>query len=118
MKDMKEEECIFCKIGGGEIPSEFLYQDGTIFAIRDIRPKAPVHLLIIPFAHLEALTEEPESQIEIMHKLLVAATHLARQQNVADAGYRLVINQGPNSGQEVPHLHMHLLAGRPLRGMG
>jgi histidine triad (HIT) family protein len=115
---MKEEQCIFCKIGRGEIPSEFLYQDGSIFAIRDIHPMAPLHLLIIPFAHLEALTGGTESPIEIMGKLLAGATHLAREQNIADAGYRLVINQGPDSGQEVPHLHMHLLAGRPLHGMG
>ena len=115
---MAEQECIFCKIGQGEVPSELLYQDETVFAIRDINPKAPVHLLIIPFAHVGALNHEPGPQVEVMGKLLTTAVHLASEQGVDGDGYRLVINQGPNAGQEVPHLHMHLLAGWRLGAMG
>ena len=115
---MAEQDCIFCKIGRGEVPSEFLYRDDSVYAIRDIRPKAPVHLLVIPFAHVGALTGEPESRLEAMGKLLVVAARLAKQEGVDGTGYRLVVNQGPDSGQEVAHLHLHLLAGRQLTTMG
>lgn len=115
---MVEQDCIFCKIGRGEVRSELLYRDNAVYAIRDIRPKAPVHLLVIPLAHVGLLAGEPEARLEAMGKLLAVAVQLAKQEGVDGTGYRLVVNQGPNSGQEVPHLHLHLLAGRPLTALG
>ena len=115
---MADQDCVFCKIGRGEIPSEFLYRDESVFAIRDIRPMAPVHFLVIPFTHIGALTGDAKGQVEVVGRLFSVAAQLARQQGADATGYRLVVNQGPDSGQEVPHLHVHLLAGRPLSAIG
>jgi histidine triad (HIT) family protein len=115
---MAEQECIFCRIGRGEVPSEFFYRDEVVFVIGNINPEAPVHLLVIPFAHVEALAEEPGESLATLHALFAGAAGGAREAGVANQGYRLVVNQGPNAGQEVTHLHMHLLAGRRLGGMG
>ena len=115
---MTQNDCIFCKIGAGEIPSELLYRDDSVFAIRDIKPMAPVHILIIPFAHVLALSDEPTERLQALGSLFNASTTLAKELNVTESGYRLVVNQGPDSGQEVPHLHMHLLAGRRLPSIG
>jgi len=114
---MSPLNCIFCKIAGKELGAEFLYEDEHVFAIRDINPKSPHHVLIIPFLHIEELVSESLLLLELGGYLLNAAAELARKLNVYESGYRLVINQGPDSGQEVPHLHMHLLAGRPMSGM-
>jgi histidine triad (HIT) family protein len=115
---MTKDDCIFCKIGAGEIPVDFLYRDDSVFAIRDIKPEAPVHILIIPFAHIVDLSSEPTERLHALGSLFNASTTLAKQLDVTESGYRLVINQGPDSGQGVPHLHMHLLAGRPLLAIG
>ncbi|MDA1216265.1 MAG: histidine triad nucleotide-binding protein [Chloroflexi bacterium] len=115
---MTKDDCIFCKIGDREIPAEFLYRDDFVFAIRDIKPEAPVHILIIPFAHIVDLSSEPTERLHALGSLFSASTTLAKQLNVTESGYRLVVNQGPDSGQWVPHLHMHLLAGRPLSAIG
>ena len=115
---VKEEKCIFCKIGRGEVPAELLYRDDAFFAIRDIQPKVPVHVLIIPFDHVGALAGEPQARFQDLGGMIAAAASVAKQLGVEEEGYRLVINQGPQSGQEVPHLHLHLLAGRRLGPMG
>ena len=112
------EDCLFCKIRDGEIPSEKLHIDDDCFVIRDINPIAPTHLLVIPtkhFAELSELGPEPESAFASMFS---AARTMAEREGVADNGYRLIINQGSDGGQEVMHLHMHLVGGKPLRGMG
>ncbi len=111
-------DCIFCKIRDGEIPSEILYRDDDCFVIRDINPIAPTHLLIIPnqhFAQLSELGSEPNS---VFSSMFAAARAMAEREGVADSGYRLIINQGSDGGQEVMHLHMHLLGGKPLRRLG
>lgn len=113
-----DEECIFCQIGGGEIPADLLYRDERCFVIRDIAPKAPVHLLIIPSDHFTYLTSVTEAFAPVLGGMFVAAREMAQREGVTDDGYRLVINQGRDSGQQVPHLHMHLLGGRPLGEMG
>ena len=118
MKPIAEQRCIFCQIGQGLVPSEFLYRDDDLFAIRDIHPKAPVHLLIIPFAHVGLLTNERPSHLRALGKLFAAAATLAKRLGLRQNGYRLIINQGAHSGQEVHHLHMHLLAGQPLGPLG
>ncbi len=112
------DDCVFCKINRGEIPSEVVFRNEGCFVIRDIAPKAPVHLLIIPSDHFTYLTGMTAEFAPIAADMLDAARHVAEQEGVTDSGYRLVINQGDNSGQEVPHLHMHLLGGKRLDGMG
>ena len=111
------EDCVFCKINRGEIPSEVIFRNDRCFVIRDIAPKAPVHLLIIPSDHFTYLTGMTLEFTPTAADMLDAARHVAEQEDVTEAGYRLVINQGNNAGQEVPHLHMHLLGGKRLGGM-
>ena len=107
-------DCVFCKIVAGEIPSDILYQDDEVIAFRDINPQAPVHLLIIPKAHIASLTELTESQLALMGRMVSVANQLAKREDVSESGYRLVVNCGEQGGQLVPHLHMHLLGGREL----
>ncbi|MFQ5860513.1 MAG: histidine triad nucleotide-binding protein [Dehalococcoidia bacterium] len=115
---MSTEDCIFCKIRQGEVEGNILYQDDHCFVIQDIRPKAPVHLLIIPNQHITGLAYiTPASEPTVGH-LFVVAEEMARRQGVTLSGYRLVLNQGPDSGQEVSHIHLHLLGGRRLGAMG
>ena len=112
-----EQDCIFCKIGRGDIPVEKLFDDGEAFAIRDINPKAPVHALVIPHPHVEALHAADANRSAAAHCLAVAPG-VARELGLDEAGYRLVANQGADSGQEVPHFHLHILGGRRLGVMG
>ena len=112
------EECIFCRIASGEIPGEVLYRDDRAFVIRDIRPRAPTHLLVMPLEHVTYLASfTPEREALVGH-LTMVAKEMASREGLTDRGYRLVVNQGPDSGQEVPHLHMHVLGGRPMEAMG
>ncbi len=111
------DECIFCKINRGEIPSDILYRDDDCFVIRDIAPKAPVHLLVIPTVHFTYLAGLSEEFQPVLWRMFSAARDMATREGVGDSGYRLVINQGPDSVQEVPHLHLHVLGGRHLGGM-
>lgn len=110
-------DCIFCKIRDGEIPSEILYKDGDCFVIRDINPLAPTHLLIIPNKHFSELSELGPEPSPVFASMFSAARAMAEREGVAESGYRLIINQGKDGGQEVMHLHMHLLGGKPLRGL-
>jgi histidine triad (HIT) family protein len=106
-------DCLFCKIGSGEIPSEKLYEDEDLYAIRDINPQAPVHLLIIPQKHLASLDDASAGDQALMGRILLTAQRLAREEGV-QAGYRVVNNCGASAGQSVFHIHFHLLAGRRL----
>ena len=110
--------CIFCRIISGEIQSEILYQDEDVIALRDINPVAPTHLLIMPRAHITSLAEVGADQKWLLGHLIHVASELAKREGIAESGYRLVINSGPDSGQEIAHLHLHLLGGRALRRMG
>ena len=112
------KDCIFCRIIRGEIESEILYQDEDVIALRDINPVAPIHLLIMPRAHITSPAEASADQKWLLGHLIHVAGELAKREGVAESGYRLIINSGPDSGQEVPHLHLHLLGGRALRRMG
>ncbi|MGB2856169.1 MAG: histidine triad nucleotide-binding protein [Dehalococcoidia bacterium] len=111
-------DCIFCRIISGEIPSDILYQDEQVVAFRDINPKAPVHLLLVPRKHIETVAELSEDEASIMGHLVAVATRLAREAGISEKGYRLVVNSGPEGGQEVPHLHLHLLGGRQMGILG
>ena len=112
------QDCIFCKIGAGQVDSEILYRDDSCFVIRDIAPKAPLHLLIIPNQHFTYLTDLTPEFYPVLGGMFTVAKDMAAREGVRDAGYRLIINQGDHAGQMVPHLHLHLLAGGPLADMG
>ncbi|GGH02052.1 histidine triad nucleotide-binding protein [Silvibacterium dinghuense] len=106
-------DCIFCKIAAGEIPSKQLYSDETVYAFADIDPKAPFHALIIPREHIGSLAEAAGHHKAVLGHMHVTAAGLAREHGL-DNGYRVVINTGPDGGQTVSHLHLHLLGGRPM----
>lgn len=107
-------DCIFCKIVAGEIPSDTVYEDDELIAFRDINPQAPVHIVIIPRKHIATLSELSESESGLVGRMVAVANRLAREEGVAERGYRVVINCGPEGGQLVPHLHLHLVGGRKL----
>ena len=108
------EDCIFCKIVAGEIPSDQLYQDELVTAFRDISPQAPVHLLIVPNRHFDSLGEMGDEQADLLGRVVEVAGLLAAQEGVDSEGWRFVTNIGAHGGQEVLHTHFHLLGGRPL----
>jgi len=106
-------DCLFCRIIAGEIPASKVYEDDRIFAFRDLRPGAPTHILLVPKRHLAGLAEATASDAELLGALQLKAAELARAQPL-EGGYRTVLNVGPDAGQSVFHLHLHLLGGRPL----
>lgn len=108
------EKTLFQKIADREIPADIVYEDELCLCFRDINPQAPVHLLIVPKKPIIRIAEaSPEDQAVLGH-LLLTAQHVAKQEGFDQAGFRTVINNGPNGGEEVPHLHLHILAGRKL----
>lgn len=106
------EDCLFCKIAAGGIPSEKIYEDDVCIAFNDISPQAPTHVLIIPREHIASLDEAENAHKETIGHLLLTAAKLAREKNFAEDGYRVVINTNGDGGQTVFHLHVHLLGGR------
>jgi histidine triad (HIT) family protein len=108
------EDCVFCKVIAGQIPSDIVYRDDTVIAFKDIHPITQVHLLIVPLEHIVYLTDLKESKSGLVGHMVMAANKLARQTGVAKKGFRVVINCGEEGGQVVKHLHMHLLGGRRL----
>ena len=106
--------CIFCRIVAGEVPSDIVYQDEDFLAFRDISPQAPIHVLIIPKTHITSLVELAEGQQKLVGRLILVAKKLAEKEGIAKKGYRLVINCGPDGGQVVTHLHLHLIGGKRL----
>lgn len=109
------ENCIFCKIIKGQIPSSKLYEDDNFIVIRDINPLYKVHTLIITKKHIASVNEVTDGDSEIFRSLFSVAKKIAEKENVNGSGFRLVVNSGENAGQLVPHFHMHLLAGEKLR---
>ena len=108
--------CIFCQIIEGTIPSTLVYEDEQVVAFRDIHPQAPVHILIIPRRHITSLAELTEAEESLAGHMVLVATTLAKREGILHKGFRLVINSGPQGGQLVGHLHLHLLGGRELSG--
>ena len=107
-----EENCIFCKIIKGEIPSDKVYEDEFVLAFKDINPAADIHILIIPKKHIESLkdvTEEDEKYIWAIHK---AMNKIAKEQGFIEKGYKVIVNCGKEAGQAVMHLHYHILSGK------
>lgn len=109
---MSVDDCIFCKIADGRIPSARVYEDDVAVAFDDITPQAPTHIVIIPREHVASLDNADEGQKETLGHLLLTAAQIAREKGFADDGYRVVINTNSDGGQTVFHLHVHLLAGR------
>lgn len=107
-------DCIFCKIVRKEIPARIVYEDEEFLAFDDIRPQAPVHTLIIPRKHLASLKEAGPHEAGLLGRILIRAAEIARLKGIDHSGYRVVVNTGPDSGQEVFHIHFHLLGGRRL----
>ncbi len=112
------ENCVFCRIAAGQAPARFVYQDDDIIAFHDLAPVAPTHILIVPRRHLTSAAEIDTETVPLVGRMVQVAAHVAREQDVEISGYRLVMNSGPNSGQVVMHLHMHLLGGRRLGRLG
>lgn len=108
-------DCIFCKIIADEIPSDRLYQDGRVTAFRDINPIAPTHILIVPNRHIASINELTKTDEQLVGQLFTTARQLAEQEGIQESGYRLIINTGKDGGQEVQHLHLHLIGGHKMR---
>lgn len=105
-------DCIFCKIRAGEIPAEIVYEDDHVIAFKDINPQAPVHALVIPREHIVTMHEINDETLS--GKIFNAVAKTAEKLGVTEKGYRVVVNNGSDGGQEVGHLHVHILAGRPM----
>jgi histidine triad (HIT) family protein len=108
------ENCIFCKIVKGEIPSQKVYEDDRIIAFNDIQPAAPIHILIIPKKHIESVAALEQEDAELIGCIFAVAKRIAEEAGINNAGYRVVTNIGKDGGQTVQHLHYHLLGGRNL----
>lgn len=108
------EDCIFCKIIRKEIPSEIVYEDDEIIAFKDIQPAAPIHILVIPKKHIPSLIQLEKEDEVLVGKIYTVINQIAEEQGVSKKGYRIIVNCGKDGGQEVGHLHFHLLAGKKL----
>ena len=108
------EDCIFCKIINGEIPSEKVYEDEEILAFKDINPAAPGHILVIPKKHIKSLLEVNEEDSKIIAKIYEVINNIVKDMKMEEDGFRVIVNCGKDAGQEVMHLHFHLLGGKKL----
>ncbi|MDP6548906.1 MAG: HIT domain-containing protein [Dehalococcoidia bacterium] len=115
---MTTRQCIFCTMARDSTHEAPIYRDDRVIVVRDLNPKAPVHLLIIPNMHLASLAYVGPGQVPIMGHLFVVAEEMARREGVTLSGYRLTMNQGKDSGQEIDHLHLHLIGGKQMGAMG
>ena len=107
-------DCIFCKIANKEINSDFVYEDDEIIAFKDINPQAPIHILVIPKKHIESIIDLTDEDELLVGKMYTAVRKIAKKLNIEESGFRLIVNCGKDAGQEVPHLHFHILAGKKL----
>ena len=108
------DDCIFCKIINKEIPASIVYEDERMIAFDDINPQAPVHVLLIPKEHYPSLNEIPEDKKDVLSHLILKAREIAREKEIGERGYRIVLNTARESGQDVLHIHFHLLGGRQM----
>jgi histidine triad (HIT) family protein len=112
---MAELECIFCRIASGDVPAQKVHQDEWVTAFRDIHPLAPVHILIIPNLHLVNMNDLHPEHASIAARMLTVVPELARQEGIAEGGYRLILNTGQAANQVVMHMHMHMLGGSRMQ---
>ncbi len=108
------EDCLFCKIVNKEIPSSIVYEDDEILAFKDINPAAPVHILVVTKKHLESIKNIKKEDEILIGRIFTVINNIAVEQGIADSGYRVVTNSGRDSGQEVKHLHFHIIGGKEL----
>jgi histidine triad (HIT) family protein len=111
---MSEQDCLFCKIVAGDIPADIIFESDSALAFRDINPQAPTHVLVIPRKHIATINDLDEADRETVGDLYLAAKDIARQEGMAEEGYRAVMNCNAGAGQTVFHVHLHVLGGRPL----
>jgi len=109
------DDCLFCKIAAKKIPAKIVHEDPDVVAFEDINPQAPVHVLVIPRRHVGSIGDVGKGDADLVVKLIGVFNKLAKERGVAESGYRLVSNIGRDAQQSVPHLHLHLLGGRPFR---
>jgi histidine triad (HIT) family protein len=112
------DDCLFCKIVAGEIPSTAVLERDTVYAFRDIAPAAPTHVLIVPKRHISDVRELQAADGELLVDMYEAANEIAQSDSIDKSGYRLIFNVGPDAGQTIFHLHLHVVGGRPLGPMG
>ncbi|MCK5097120.1 MAG: histidine triad nucleotide-binding protein [Desulfobacteraceae bacterium] len=108
---MTNSDCLFCKIVNKEIPSEFLFEDDSFIVFRDINPQAPVHLLIVPKKHIRSINDLQPEDNEIISEIIIVAKNMAKEQGINKSGYKLVFNVEKGGGQEIFHIHLHLIGG-------
>ena len=108
------EECFFCKIINKEVPTEIVYQDNDVLAFKDIHPLAPVHILIIPKKHIARISDIKDKDQALMGKIILTAKKIADSLNISKSGYKLLFRVGRHGGQEVEHVHLHLIGGSSL----
>ncbi|MEO8576221.1 MAG: histidine triad nucleotide-binding protein [Gemmatimonadales bacterium] len=106
------EKCLFCRIANGEIPTKFVAETGEAVAFRDIDPKSPVHVLVVPRQHVTSLASAEDE--EVLGQLMMLAAKVARSEGISESGYRVIANTGPDGGQSVDHLHLHVMGGRRM----
>jgi len=111
---MSEQDCLFCKILSGDIPADIVYESETAIAFRDVNPQAPTHVLVIPRKHIATINDLNESDMETVGSLYLAARDIAREEGIAEDGYRAVMNCNEGAGQSVFHIHLHVLGGRAM----
>ena len=111
---MSEAACVFCRIVAGEIPSTKVFEDEAILAVRDVAPRAPTHILLLPRRHIASLLELTEDDGPLLGRIFGTAATIARQEGIAENGFRVVSNAGRWGGQTVDHLHFHLMGGRSM----
>jgi len=110
----RDPSCLFCKIVAGEIPSTRVTEDDLVLAIRDIAPRAPTHVLVLPKAHIASAADLTDEHATLVGRIFATTAEIARTEGIAEGGYRVVTNIGPWGGQTVDHLHFHLMGGRPF----
>lgn len=111
---MADPDCLFCKIREGAIPAAIVHRDDHVMAFKDIGAKAPLHLLVIPLRHIASLADTTPADAELLGRLMTTAARLAKEAGYGESGFRVVMNAGADAGQTVGHIHLHVLAGRPL----
>ena len=111
---MANEDCLFCRIAAGEVPAEIVHEDDQVIAFRDISPKAPTHILLIPRKHITSAASLTEANGPMLGALFAVAAQLARDEGIARTGFRITTNSGAGAGQSVPHLHFHMMGGRQM----
>jgi len=112
------QDCLFCKISNGDIPSDRIYEDDRVIAFRDINPQAPFHAQVIPREHIATINDLTTDNSDLLAHMILTAKTLASDNDFSEPGYRLIMNCNEQGGQTVYHIHLHILAGRQLRGLG